>query len=177
MSIALAPILIGVATKVGAPVVKSILENYVGGAAGDIGGKIIDAIAGTAGVKPEELPDLPEAELEAAVRTVEAESPELLIQWNIQQKQTHDLFRAEMDKGPFWSWAWRPGGMYLIGLFWVLYVIVYPLLNLFLRLWGSSAALETMVDVATLLAISGGFISLYMGGHTVLRGIKDWKGK
>lgn len=174
---ALIPILISVAAKVGAPIVKSILQQHVGGAAGEIGGTIIDAIAGKAGVEPDKLPDLAEKDLEKAVAAVEAEAPELLIQWNRQQAQTHELLRAEMDAGPFWSWAWRPGGMYLIGLFWVLYVLVYPLLNLFLLLWGASAKLETMVDVATLLAISGGFISLYMGGYTALKGIEKWKSR
>lgn len=174
---ALVPILISVAAKIGAPIVKSILQQHVGGAAGEIGGTIIDAIAGKAGVKPDELPNVPEKDLEKAVAAVEEAAPEILIQWNVQQKQTHELMRAEMDAGPFWSWAWRPGGMYLLGMFWVLYVLVYPLLNLFLRLWGASATLETMVDVATLLAISGGFISLYMGGYTALKGIEKWKGR
>lgn len=177
MSAALTSILIGVAAKVGAPIVKGLLEKHLGGAAGEIGGAVIDAIAGKAGVAPEALPDLSPPKLEAAVKEVEAESPELILAWNEQQRQTHALLMKEMDTGPFWSWAWRPGGMYLIGFFWLLYVVVYPMLNLFLRLFGANTAVETMVDVATLLAISGGFISLYMGGYTALRGIEKWKGQ
>lgn len=177
MSVAITSILIGAAAKIGAPIVKGLLEKHLGGIAGDIGGTIIDTIAGNAGVRAEQLPDLAAPDLEAAIVKTEAEAPELLVQWNIQQKQTHDLLRAEMDKGPFWSWAWRPAGMYLIGFFWTLYVFLYPCLNLFLRLFGASEQLQTIVDVATLLAVSGGFITLYMGGYTVLRGVEKWKAK
>jgi len=175
---ALATILIGVATKVGAPIVKSILQEHVGGLAGEVGGSIIDAIAGRAGVTPDKLPEVPQAQLEKAVLEVEAQdAPELLAHLLESQRLANELMMKEMDSGPFWSWAWRPGGMYLIGFFWLLYVLVYPLLNLFLRLFGATAELQTMVDVATLLAISGGFISLYMGGYTALKGIDKWKGK
>jgi len=174
---ALAGILISVAAKIGAPIVKSILQKHVGGAAGEIGGTIIDAIAGQAGVAPEDLQNLPQKDLEKAVAAVEAEAPELIVQWNIQQRQAHDLMMKEMDAGPFWSWAWRPAGMYLFGLFWTLYVVIYPMLNLLLRLFGATEQLQTMVDVATLLAVSGGYIGLYMGGYTTLKGIEKWKAK
>lgn len=177
MNAAIASILVSVATKVGAPIVKGVLEKYVGGAAGEIGGTIIDAIAGRAGVPAEDLPKLPEQELEAAVRAAEGQAPDILVQWNIQQKQTHEQLRAEMEKGPFWSWAWRPAGMYLLGFFWALYVFIYPSMNLFLRLFGASEQLQTIVGVADLTAISGGFITLYMGGYTVLRGVEKWKAK
>lgn len=174
---AIATILIGIAAKVGAPIVKNLLKEHLGGTAGHVGGSIIDAIAEKAGVSPPELPDVPEKELEKAVLEVEAQdAPELLAHLLESQRLANQLMMKEMDSGPFWSWAWRPGGMYLIGFFWLLYVLVYPLLNLFLRLFGTTAELQTMVDVATLLAISGGFISLYMGGYTALKGIEKWKG-
>ena len=172
---AVAAILAGVAARVGAPLVKALLERHVGGAGAAIGGTIIEAIAGKAGVAPEDLPALPPAQLEQAVIEIERETPELVAAFTEQQRAAHELMRAEMDKGPFWSWAWRPGGMYLLGRFWLLYVLVYPLLNLFLRLFGAGAAIETMVTVDTLLAMSGGFITLYMGGYTALRGIEKWK--
>ena len=173
----LAAILAGVAARVGAPIVKELLERHVGGTGAAIGGAVIDAIAGKAGVAPEALPTLPPDQLDAAVRAVEGETPELVAAWSRQQELAHELMRAEMEKSEsFWTWGWRPGGMWLIGFFWLLYVFVYPLLNLFLRLFGTSAVLVTIVDVATLLAISGGFLSLYMGGNTVLRGIEKWKG-
>jgi hypothetical protein len=174
---AIATILLGVAAKVGAPIVKSILQEHIGGLAGKVGGSLIDAIAEKAGVAPAELPNLPEKELEKAVLEVErADAPELLTHLLESQRLANELMMKEMDSGPFWSWAWRPGGMYVIGFWWMLYILVWPLLNLFLRLFGASEQLETIVDVATLLAISGGFISLYMGGYTALKGIEKWKG-
>jgi len=178
MSAAIAiPILIEIARKVGAPLVKGLLQKHLHGAAGDVAGSIVDAIAGKAGVAPEALPSVPEKQLEAAVSAVEAETPDILLAWNEQQRLANQLMMKEIESGPFWSWAWRPAGMYLIGFFWLLYVLVYPLLNLFLRLFGTTTELQTMVDVATLLAISGGFISLYMGGYTALKGIEKWKGQ
>lgn len=169
----LAGILVSVAGKVGA----TLVEKYLGAGTGPIAEVLVDTIAGKAGVPREKLPELPPKDLEAAVLATEAEAPELVTAWAVQQKQAHDMMRAEMEKGPLWSWAWRPGGMYLIGVYWTLYIIVYPLLNLMLKLFKASATLETMVDVATLLAVSGGFISLYMGGYTALKGIEKWKGK
>lgn len=122
--------------------------------------------------------DGPAPELEKAVLAVEAEAPEILLAWNDRQRMTSELLLAEMNSGEAaWTWAWRPGGMYALGFAWLLYIFVWPLLNLFLRLMGASVELQLIVDVATLLALSGGFISLYMGGHTVLKGIEKWKGK
>lgn len=170
-------ILTGIATKVGAPIVKGLLERHLGGTGAALGGAVIDAIAKEAGVSAEQLPTLPAPQLERAVLAVEQDTPELIAAFTEQQRLAHELMIKEMESGPFWSWAWRPGGMYLLGFFWLLYVLVYPALNLFLRLFGSSANIETLVDVATLMAVSGGFITLYMGGYTALRGIEKWKGQ
>jgi hypothetical protein len=172
------PILLDIAKKVGAPFVRKILEEEIGGTAGKLGGAVIDAIAGKADVSPTALPDVPPTVLEKAVLAVEADAPELVLAWNEQQRMANELQLAEMQQSEStWTWAWRPAGMYLLGFFWLLYVLVYPLLNLFLRLFGATAELQTMVDVATLLAVSGGFISLYMGGHTILKGIEKWKAR
>lgn len=171
------PVIIEAAKKYGAPLVKKLLEKHLGSAAGEIGGTIIDAIAEKAGVPVEQLPEIPEAELGAAVAAVEAETPELVAAWTEQQRLTNELLMKEMDSGPGWTWWWRPAGMYLIGFWWTLYIIVWPVLNLLLRLFGASAELQLIVDVATLLAISGGFITLYMGGHTVLKGVEKWKSR
>lgn len=47
--------LIAIAAEVGAPIVKKILEQKIGGANGDLAGAIVDAIAGQAGVAPDKL--------------------------------------------------------------------------------------------------------------------------
>ncbi|MCR5855979.1 TraR/DksA C4-type zinc finger protein [Mesorhizobium sp. J428] len=106
-------ILIAVAAKVGAPLVKSILEKKIGGKAGEIGGAVIDAIAGKADVTPDELPRLPTDELEEAVRQVEAEAPEMIAAFVEQQREQNRLQLEEMKTEPAWTWAWRPAGMWM----------------------------------------------------------------
>lgn len=103
---ALAGILVGVAGKVGA----TLVEKYLGAGAGPIAEVLVDTIAEKAGVPRDKLPEVPPKDLEAAVLATEAEAPKLVTAWAVQQKQAHDMMRAEMDKGPFWSWAWRRGG-------------------------------------------------------------------
>ncbi|KQZ87212.1 hypothetical protein ASD64_07170 [Mesorhizobium sp. Root157] len=178
MSTFVASILVDAAAKVGAPIVKGLLEKYLGGAVGEVGGMIVDTIAGHAGVTADELPSLPADKIEAAVAVTEAQAPDLLIQWNVQQRQAHDLMRAEMDKGgATWTWAWRPAWMWGLLVAWAWYVFVVPMLNLFVALMGASARLVLLVDIGTLLAVTGIFTAFYMGGHTIKDGLSKWLGR
>lgn len=156
---ALAAVLAGVATRVGAPIVKELLERHVGGAGAAIGGAVIDAIAGKAGVDPAALPGLPAEQLDKAVLEVEAETPELVAAWARQQELANDQMRAEMDKGPFWNWAWRPLTMWLIGILWFWSLVLAPALN---------AALGAAVPLhlSELIWLTTAYMALYMGGHT-----------
>ena len=156
---ALAAILAGVAARVGAPLVKELLERHVGGTGAAIGGAVIDAIAGKAGVQPEALPGLPAEKLEAAVRAVEGETPELVAAWARQQELANELMRAEMDKGPAWSWAWRPLTMWLICFLWLWSLVLVPLVNAVL---GSGVPLH----LPELSWLTTAYMALYMGGHT-----------
>lgn len=156
---ALAAILAGVAARVGAPIVKELLEHHVGGAGAAIGGAVIDAIAGKAGVQPDALPSLPADRLEAAVRAVEAETPELVAAWARQQELANELMRAEMEKGPALSWAWRPLTMWLIGFLWLWSLVLVPLVN-------SALAAAVPVYLQELIWLTTAYMALYMGGHT-----------
>lgn len=169
---AIASILIGVAAKVGAPIVKGILEQHVGGAASDIGGAVIDAIAGKAGVPPEQLEHLPPAVLENAVASIEHETPELLLAHIEQQKETNKLMLAEMQGESAFGWMWRPAGMWLMlaCVGWLMFV--RPLLNAALWGMGSTIQIEVGLDIATFLGIFTVYTSLYMGGHTALKVFK-----
>ena len=169
-------ILIGVATKVGAPIVKTILVNKVGGKAGEVGGAIIDAIAGHAGVTPAELPTVPAKELGEAVKATEAEAPEIVALWAQGLAGQFALLQAEQAEAWYQS-AWRWGWMYLLAVFWTCYVLVFPAL--------STGGIEVeRVDPAILLTLTTWFISLYMGGHTVkalgesaIAAVKSWRGR
>lgn len=173
MSALLASVLISAATKVGAPLVKDLLEKYVGGTAGEIGGMIVDTIAGHAGVDPTDLPDLPDDRIEAAVVATEAETPAMLIQWNVQQRQAIDLMRAEMDKGgAIWTWAWRPAWMWFLGFLFAFRLVFVPIADAAL---GSSVAATVPLD--TMMTLTTWFMALYMGGHTIKDAVGKWVAK
>jgi hypothetical protein len=97
---------------------------------------------------------------------------------------TFRRYKQGADSGPPWTWQRRPAGMYLIGFRWTLYIIVRPLLNLFLRLFGASAELQIIVDVAMRLDDDVGrfskwvivtLVGLFLGGVMVIDGLqKIW---
>jgi len=165
-------ILIGAAAKVGAPIVKGILEKQLGGTAGEIGGTVIDAIAAQAGVTPEEIASLPEPQIEAAVAAVEERTPELILAQVEAQKEANRLMLAEMDKEGWFGWMWRPAGMWLMLVCIAWLVMILPLINAFLWSMGTAVQLEPGLDVATFLAIFTIYTGLYMGGNTLIRTVK-----
>ncbi|MGB3834464.1 MAG: hypothetical protein WA975_21670 [Mesorhizobium sp.] len=169
MSAIVASVLIGAAAKVGAPIVKGLLEKYVGGAASDIGGMVIDTIAAQAGVAPEALPSLPAKDLEAAVAAAEAQAPQLVAAWVEQQREANRLMLAEMEKGgdSWWTWAWRPAGMWIFIALFAWYAAGLPIINLLLGLLGTGERLGLIVDVSTMVTMFMFFAGFYMGGHTV----------
>jgi hypothetical protein len=173
---ALISILIGAAAKVGAPIVKGILEKHVGGAAGELGGTVVDAIAAEAGVSSERLPSLPEHVIEAAVASVEQITPELILAQVEQQKEANRLMLAEMDKEGWFGWMWRPAGMWLMLLCIAWFVILRPLVNALLWSFGAAVQIEVGLDLATFLGIFTIYTGLYMGGNTLIRTVKKTDG-
>lgn len=170
MSAALAPILIGVAAKIGAPIVKGLLEKFVGGTGAEIGGVVIDAIADEAGVKPDELPSAPTETLEAAISAVEARAPEIILAQVEQQRAANELQLAEMKKEGTWTWAWRPAWMWLLAFIWTYALVLRPIANA-----AFGASIEA-TDLATLMSLTLAYLALYMGGHTAKNFIKaKWK--
>lgn len=168
----IASILVGVAAKVGAPIVKSLLEQHLGGTASQVGGAVIAAIAERAGVPIEQLPDLPEHELEAVVKSVEADSPALINALLESQREANKLMLAEMQKETAFGWLWRPAGMWLmlVCIFW--YIIFRPVVNAILWSVTPGMQIEMGLDVATFLGIFTIYTGFYMGGNTILRGLK-----
>lgn len=169
MSAILTSILIDVAAKVGAPIIKKILQDKVGGVAGELGGTVIDAIAEKAGVQPEQLPGLPAPQIEAAVAAAEQETPEIILAYNERQRMSNSLMLAEMNKESGFGWLWRPAGMWLMLACVAWYVALRPLLNAMLAAFGSPVAIDTGIDMSTFLTIFMTYAGLYMGGNTFIR--------
>ncbi len=169
---AVAAILIDVAARVGAPLLKDLLQKQIGGAAGDVGGVVIDAIAKRAGVPVEELPTADRGVIESAVKQTAADLPQILVQQLEAQRESNKLMIAEMQKDTGFGWLWRPAGMWLmlVGVAW--YVIIAPLLNALLAALGSPVAIPSPVTFNEFVTVFMTYAGLYMGGNTVLRTIK-----
>jgi hypothetical protein len=161
-------ILIGVAAKVGAPVIKGILERRVGKAGADLADAVIGAIARRADANPESLESLPPKQIEEAVKQAEAEAADIITQFTEQQRMAHDLQMAEMEKGPLWTWAWRPAGMWLVLSLFCYGLVVVPLIRLF-RPGMEPFALDTLMQ------FGGVYMSLYLGGHTAKYAFDKWR--
>lgn len=174
MSAAITSILIAAATKVGAPIIKGVLEKHVGGLAGTLAGTVVDQVAERLGVEPEALPTVDEKELDNAVRDVDFAMPEVIALYQQGLQGQFALLQAEQAEG-FWQSAWRWGWMYLLAFLWICAFLLFPVLRVF------GIHIEP-IDSATLMTLTGWFISLYMGGHTLkefgkqaVEAVKTWK--
>ncbi|MBB4066259.1 hypothetical protein [Gellertiella hungarica] len=168
-------LIVAAAAKVGAPVVKSILEKHVGGIPGSLAGAVIDQVAEHAGVEPDQLATAEPAVIEAAVKEVEAAGPEVIALYRAGLEAQFKLLETENAEG-FWQSAWRWGWMYLLAILWVCAFVLFPALKIF------EVRIDP-IDTATLMTLTGWFISLYMGGHTVkeigrqaVEAVKTWRG-
>ena len=179
----LTSMLIGMAVEVGAPLVRDILDRKIGGASGQLAETVIKSVATSAGATPEQLPDFAKAEpaiVKAAIEDVERMAPALIALYTAGLEGQFKLLLAESAEGPLQS-GWRWGWMYLLGVFWAFYVLVFPLLNAVLWGLGSAVRIETL-EASILLTLTSWFIALYMGGHTIkelgksaLDAVRIWK--
>lgn len=152
-------IILAAAAKAGAPVVKAIVQKHAGPLAGTLAGSVIDQVAAKVGVPAEDLAQADPTAIESAVRTVEAETPEMVALWQAGLAGQFALLQSEQAEG-FWQSAWRWGWMYLLAFLWLCAFLFFPLAR-------SLGFLIDPIDAAQLLTLTGWFISLYMGGHTV----------
>ena len=162
--------LISLATQVGAPIIKRILSDKIGPRGAELAEDVMTRIAAGAGVAPAGLDDaardMPEV-VGAALVDVETVAPELISLYSKGLEGQYALQQAELRKEHWFAWAWRPGWMVLLGVFWLWNIVILHLLNAILK-WALPPT-----DTTTLLGLTSLFMALYMGGHTV----KDVFGK
>jgi hypothetical protein len=159
----MAPALIALAAQIGAPLVERILTGRIGGGDAALAGDVMRAIARRLHVAPEAIEGLVETEparVIDAVREVERTAPELITIYAAEVANAASLARDEAD-GPLWMRAWRPGGMYLIGLLWLWNVVLLHVAN---AIWRTALP---PVPFEQLMQLSGLYFALYMGGHTI----------
>jgi len=166
------PALISLAAQFGTPIVKRILADKIGPRGAELAEDVLTRIAGGAGVEiaaledaAADMPDL----VGAAMVDVEAMAPELISLYAQGLEGQYALQQAELKKEHWIAWVWRPGWMILLGLFWLWTLIVAHLINAVMK-W----ALPTHPDI--LMALTGVFLALYMGGHTIKDAMSKWKG-
>lgn len=104
-----------------------------------------------------------------AIREVEANMPPEYWLLLSQESAGRIALLTKEQEEPWWAWAWRPGAMWLIGLFWFWMVLLVPILSMF------GIRVISVVDAVTLMTLTGMYMGLYMGGHTVKESIKQWK--
>lgn len=157
--------LAAIALQAGMPIVESILNRRLGDAGGALASEVIRAVAGRAGVPVESVNELVETNPGRAIdalREVERAAPEMLAVYDRDQQLQMAALMAEQGE-PSWMKAWRPGWMYLLGFLWLWNLVLLHLVNAVMK-W----ALPPL-PTTDLLALTGMFLALYMGGHTVLR--------
>ncbi|MFN3938717.1 MAG: hypothetical protein ACK4KW_14205 [Gemmobacter sp.] len=158
-----APVLAGLAAQIGVGLLEKILSDRIGAANGKLAADVVRAVAQRARVEPAELDGLVETDpgrVIDAMREVERLAPELVALHAAEVEAAAALARSE-GEGPVWMRAWRPAGMYLLGLLWVWNAIALHVAN---AVW--KIALPPM-PFEQLIQLSGLYMGLYMGGHTV----------
>lgn len=157
--------LAAIALQAGLPIIERILAKKLGDANGNLAATVIRAVAERAGATPETL-DTVAAETPGrvieAMREVERATPEILAAYDRDLQLQLAALEAEQDE-PTWHKAWRPGWMYLLGFLWLWNLVLLHVAN---AIW--KIALPPL-PTTDLLALTGMFLALYMGGHTVLR--------
>lgn len=154
--------LLALAVQAGLPFVTAALQDRLGDN-GRLAGEILNRVASRAGIAPDQIDATVEktpGTLIQALRDVEKTAPELVQVYLAEVQAAQALAASESDE-PLWARAWRPAGMYLIGFLWLWNVVILHVCNAIWRI-----ALPP-VPFDNLLQLSGLYMGLYMGGHTV----------
>lgn len=168
--------------SLGGNALASVIGKKFGPEMGDLSKQAIEGLAQIFGAEPTEeavaakVQDVQKAspaQAEAWVAYAEADMApkllayaEILKAGNEQQRQTNELLLAEQKEGgpaAWWLWLWQ----YLLMAIWVWVIFLVPIGNAVLRVVGQDAALAT-VDATVLMTLTGAYLALHMGGHTVL---------
>lgn len=165
--------LLTLAVQVGLPVVTRVLERRMGPASAALADDVLRAVADRVGAAPEQLEtvaaETPGKVIEALREVERVEVPGMIAVY-LAEAEAARAARVAEEQEPLWVRAWRPLGMYLLGFFWLWNIVLLHVAN---AVW--KIALPP-VPFDTLVQISGLYMGLYMGGHTVKDLATKWKG-
>lgn len=160
------------AGSAGLKIVEKIIANRFGDGAGQLAGDVLGAIADQVGVPVDQLDQAAEdqpAAVTRALQTVEDRSPELIALYAAGLELQKAQLAAEAAE-PLWMRAWRPAGMYLLAILWIWNVIVVHAVN------AAAGSAMPQMPFDQLVQISGLYMGLYMGGHTIKDAVTKWTG-
>lgn len=158
--------LTALALQIGVPLIGQVLSRRIGAGNAQLATDVIGAVSRRLGVTPAEAETLAAEDpprVIDAMRETEAAMPEMLALYATSLEGQYALLQAE-QKGPWWGWAWRPAMMWLLAFLWLWTIVLLHIANAVWRI-----ALPP-IDAGVLLSVTGIYMALYMGGHT----IKDW---
>lgn len=162
-----------IALNAGLPIIEKILTRKLGDAGGQLATEVLGRIAQQAGVAPDALEDVAAndpGKVIDAMRAVNHMAPEVMAIYAAGLEGQFALLQAETAEGG-WKSAWRPAGMYVLGFLWLWNVVLLHVAN---AVW--KIALPVM-PFAELFQVSGLYMGLYMGGHTVKDIASKWVAK
>jgi len=150
----------------GAPIVKGLLESTSAASPATSGGMVIDNIAAQA-VSPRGTAVTPSKDLGGGPAAAEAQAPSCGSGSSSARGQPADAREMEKSGDSWWTWAWRPAGMWIFIALFAWYAAGLPIVNFLLGLLGTGERLGLIVDVSTMVTMFMFFAGFYMGGHTV----------
>lgn len=166
----MAPALIALAARVGAPIIRDILARKIGRGNAELAADVVGMIAKRAGVAPEMVEQLALDEPERigqAIAAAEPEAADLAPLYAAELDARQETYRME-QADPAWMRAWRPLGMYVVLFLWLWNLVILHVAN---AIW--KIALPP-ADLSVLVQLSALYMSLYMGGHTAKDLMAKW---
>ena len=150
----------------------AILAGAIGGPAGAVAATVGRQVARELGVNtPQEVEQKLKYDPHSVqkLREFEVGSADQLALMAQEQNTMAQILARDAKKGGFWD-AWRPATMWLIAFCWLWSLVLVHLLN------GLTELRLPVPPMDTLLAFTGIYMALYMGGHTALRALGKQSG-
>lgn len=184
----------GLLLNAGGKILSRMAAKQFGPEVGALAGEALNMLAEALGVEPdvakveEAAGKLPAPQLNQVVADVESRTAEMILAQatlqnaaNESQRLTNERLEAPVTPGNLWLVWWQ----YLLMLFWGFVVLAAPIGNAVIRLTachgGCKAGVDVpqieVLDVGVLLTLTGLYLSLHMGGHTLLEMAREkWGG-
>lgn len=184
----------GLLLNAGGKILSRMAAKQFGPEVGALAGEALGMLAEALGVEPdigkveEAAAKLPAPQLNQVVADVESRTAEMILAQaklqdaaNESQRLTNERLDAPVTPGNLWLVWWQ----YLLMAFWTFVVLIAPIGNAMIRLSvchgackvGYEAPQIEVIEVGVLLTLTGLYLSLHMGGHTLLEMVREkWGG-